>query len=96
MLVTDDAVPRELLTTAEVAAVLRVSPATVGRWVREGKLPAVGTPGGRNRFRPEDVTAFSNAKPVRMTDRERGAAVSRLIVDRLVREMDEQAGGRVD
>lgn len=33
--------PTEYLTTAEVAAELRVNPETVRRWVRDGALPAL-------------------------------------------------------
>lgn len=37
-----------LLTTAEVADLYQVSPATVRRWYREGVLPGVRNPGGGN------------------------------------------------
>jgi excisionase family DNA binding protein len=76
--VTDDATPAGLLTPAEVAAVFRVSPATVARWVRQGKLPAVETPSGRNRFHPDDVAAFSETRVPRTTPRQRAEVVSRL------------------
>ncbi len=33
----------------------RVDPTTVVKWAREGKLPAVLTPGGRRRYRAADV-----------------------------------------
>jgi excisionase family DNA binding protein len=38
------------LTTAEVADVLQVSPKTVTRWAREGKLPHSRTLGGHRRY----------------------------------------------
>ncbi len=76
-----------LLTPAEVAAVFRVSVGTVSRWVREGKLGAVRTPGGRRLFRKEDVDAFTHARAA-----PRRSSVSRSIVDRLAREMDDTAG----
>ncbi len=41
--------PRELLTIAEVAAHYRVSVSTVYRWVAEGRLEVVRTPGGTPR-----------------------------------------------
>lgn len=47
-----------LLTTAEVAARLRVSVATVNRYAREGDLPAIALPGGQRRYRVEDVDAL--------------------------------------
>lgn len=34
----------------EVAALMRVDPKTITRWVHEGRLPAIRTPGGRYRI----------------------------------------------
>jgi excisionase family DNA binding protein len=47
-----------LLTVSEVAQELRVHTATVGRWAREGRVPAIKLPGGTFRFRREDVDAL--------------------------------------
>jgi excisionase family DNA binding protein len=44
-----------LLTPAEVAALFRVSPKTVTRWARAGKLTAMRTLGGHRRFRANEV-----------------------------------------
>lgn len=41
---------REYLTPTEVAHLLRVSPNTVARWARDGKLPCQRTLGGHRRF----------------------------------------------
>lgn len=38
------------IKTAEVARILRVSPKTVSRWAREGRLPHLVTLGGHRRF----------------------------------------------
>jgi excisionase family DNA binding protein len=38
------------LTTAEVAEILYVSPKTVSRWAKEGKLPFMRTLGGHRRY----------------------------------------------
>jgi excisionase family DNA binding protein len=38
--------PDELMTTPEVARILRVSRATVARYVRLGQLPAIRLPSG--------------------------------------------------
>jgi excisionase family DNA binding protein len=38
------------LHTAEVADILHVSPRTVARWAKEGKLPFVKTPSGHRRY----------------------------------------------
>ena len=45
----------DLLTPAEVAALFRVSPKTVTRWARSGKLTALRTLGGHRRFRASEV-----------------------------------------
>ena len=42
-------------TRAEVAGLFEVSPNTVSRWVRGGKIPSVLTPGGRHRYPVEAV-----------------------------------------
>ena len=47
-----------LLTTAEVAARLRVSVATVNRYARDGSLRSVALPGKQRRYRVEDVDAL--------------------------------------
>jgi len=47
-----------LMTPAEVAALFRVSPKTVARWSRAGKLTALRTLGGHRRFRAEEVEAL--------------------------------------
>lgn len=48
-----------LMTTKEVAALFRVDPHTVRKWVREGKLKARRNPGGQEyRFRAADVYAL--------------------------------------
>jgi excisionase family DNA binding protein len=41
------------LHTAEVADLLHVSPKTVSRWAKEGKLPFLKTLGGHRRYYPE-------------------------------------------
>jgi excisionase family DNA binding protein len=45
-----------LLTTAEIAAELRVNVKTVREWARSGRIkPTATTPGGQYRFRLDDV-----------------------------------------
>ena len=48
-------VESDLLTPAEVATLFRVSPKTVTRWARSGKLTALRTLGGHRRFRATEV-----------------------------------------
>jgi excisionase family DNA binding protein len=38
------------IRTAEAAKLLRVSPKTISRWAKQGKLPHVVTLGGHRRF----------------------------------------------
>jgi len=54
------------LTTAEAAAVLKVSAATLKRWTQSGLLPSERTEGGHRRFRAEDVQAL--AEPMERPD----------------------------
>ena len=43
------------LHTAEVADVLHVSPKTVSRWAKEGKLPFLKTLGGHRRYPEAEI-----------------------------------------
>ena len=56
-------VTEPLLTSGEVAALIRVNPKSVTRWVKEGRLTSVRTPGGHHRFRQPDVRAMLNGQP---------------------------------
>lgn len=38
------------LSTGQVAKLFEVSPNTVARWARQGKLPCLTTPSGRRKF----------------------------------------------
>lgn len=53
----------ELLTTAEVAEMLRVSQSTVQRWVQLGQLDAIRLPSGGIRIRREDVDKLLKREP---------------------------------
>lgn len=46
---------KRYLSRREVARLLEVSPHTVYRWTREGRIPYVLTPGGRRRYPREEV-----------------------------------------
>jgi excisionase family DNA binding protein len=43
------------LHTAQVADLLQVSPKTVARWAKEGRLPFVRTLGGHRRYLEADI-----------------------------------------
>jgi excisionase family DNA binding protein len=51
----DERKPHSYLTTAEVDEILHVSPKTVTRWAREGKLPHSRTLGGHRRYPAEAI-----------------------------------------
>ena len=44
-----------LLTARQVAELLAVSPETVLRWTRRGKLPAIKLPSRAIRYRPDEL-----------------------------------------
>lgn len=46
---------REYLRAAEAAAFLNVSPKTVSRWAKEGKIPHIVTLGGHRRFPRREI-----------------------------------------
>lgn len=50
-----------LLTSAAVAAALRVGVSSVKRWTDEGKLPSVRTPGGHRRYELPALHKFASA-----------------------------------
>ena len=52
--------PEPLLTSGEVAALLRVDSKTVTRWAKDGKLDSVRLPGGHHRYRESVVRALLN------------------------------------
>jgi excisionase family DNA binding protein len=45
----------EVLSRSEVAETFGVSPSTITRWAREGKLPCIVTLGGQRRYLRDDV-----------------------------------------
>lgn len=46
---------RRFLSRLEVAQLFEVSPHTVYRWTREGRLPYILTPGGRRRYPKQEI-----------------------------------------
>ena len=47
------------MKTSEVARLLRVSPKTVSRWAKEGRLPHLVTLGGHRRFPAQAIRALA-------------------------------------
>jgi excisionase family DNA binding protein len=59
--------PRSHLRTAEVADILCVSPKTVSRWAKEGKLPFLKTLGGHRRYPAAEIRQLADELQVRPT-----------------------------
>jgi predicted site-specific integrase-resolvase len=60
------------LSRAQVAAISGVSPSTVSRWGREGRLPCIVTLGGQQRYFEHDVAKLAEAAHRRRTAWKRG------------------------
>lgn len=52
---------KRFLTRLDVSTLFEVSPHTVYRWTREGRLPYVLTPGGRRRYPRQEVERLASA-----------------------------------
>jgi excisionase family DNA binding protein len=55
------------LHTAEVADILHVSPKTVSRWAKEGKLPFLKTLGGHRRYPAAEIRQLAEELRVQPT-----------------------------
>ena len=51
---------KRYLSRLEVAVMFEVSPHTVYRWTREGRLPYVMTPGGRRRYPRNEIERLAS------------------------------------
>ena len=52
------------LQSAEVAAILQVSPKTVARWAQQGRLPCQRTLGGHRRYPEPETRALADSMVV--------------------------------
>ena len=59
--------PSPYLRTAEVAVILHVSPKTVARWAKEGRLPFLKTLGGHRRYPAAEIRRLADELQVRPT-----------------------------
>jgi excisionase family DNA binding protein len=55
------------LRTSEVAEILSVSPKTVSRWAKEGKLPFLKTLGGHRRYPEAEIRELAEELRVEAT-----------------------------
>ena len=58
---------RDYLHSAEVAELLHVSPKTVSRWAKDGKLPFLKTLGGHRRYPAAQIRQLAEDLRVRPT-----------------------------
>ena len=65
----DMALETEYVTSGEVAKILRVSPKTVARWAKDGKLPHLVTLGGHRRFPKNAIRRLAEGLRVGEPDR---------------------------
>lgn len=61
---------QKLLTPADAAALLGVSPVTVSKWARKGLLQAHVTPGGHRRFTYAEIRRFARERGMTLFLRE--------------------------
>ena len=54
------AVPRKLVSAAEVASTFNVHPKTVARWAQAGKISHVRTLGGHRRYDANEIDKIIN------------------------------------
>lgn len=57
-----------LLSTAEVANMLKVNDSTVKRWTEKGSLKCIKTPGGHRKYKIKDVVGFMDSFEYDVTD----------------------------
>jgi excisionase family DNA binding protein len=57
------------LRTFEVAEILHVSPKTITRWAKSGKLPYIKTLGGHRRYPADDIHALVRNLTITPEDR---------------------------
>ncbi len=72
--------PKSYLTSSDVARLLRVSPTTVARWTREGRLGCFVTLGGHRRFERSAVDelrkSLEHARVIGPDERSQGIRVA--------------------
>jgi excisionase family DNA binding protein len=65
-----------LLRPSELARVWELHPKTVTLWIREGRLPAIKTPGSQYRVRTDDARAYCEKNGLPMPREARGPVVA--------------------
>jgi excisionase family DNA binding protein len=89
---------KEIFSTHDAARICRVTPMTVIRWIKEGKIPAFKTAGGHRRIQRQDLDRFCRARGIPFLADEDAPAGRILIVDAdpAVRDQVAEAARAVD
>jgi excisionase family DNA binding protein len=56
------------IASAEVARILHVSPKTISRWAKEGRLPFIRTLGGHRRYPKSEIEGLARTLGAPITD----------------------------
>lgn len=59
---TNDVTYEPLLTPAEAARALAITPVTLTRWAQAGKIACIRTPGGHRRYKASEVERIRNGE----------------------------------
>ncbi len=88
---------KDIFSTHDAARVCRVTPMTVIRWIKEGKIPAFKTAGGHRRILRQDLDRFCRSRGIPFLEGE-SAAGKVLVVDAdaAVRDAVVEAARAVD
>jgi excisionase family DNA binding protein len=68
--------PMPLLRPSELARLWELHPKTVYAWIRDGKLPAIKTPGAQYRIRSDDARSYCEKNGLPLPRALRGLAVA--------------------
>lgn len=88
---------KDIFSTHDAARVCRVTPMTVIRWIKEGKIPAFKTAGGHRRILRQDLDRFCRARGIPFLEGD-GATGKVLVIDPdpSVRDVVVEAARAVD
>jgi len=79
----DDALPKvgEYYSTIEIGKMLDVTPSTVWRWIKQGRLNAYNTPGGHRRVPIADLREFIIKNDIPVPTMLSSAVIKLLVID---------------
>src|SRR5687768_1596919 len=72
---------KDIFSTHDAARICRVTPMTVIRWIKEGKLPAFKTAGGHRRILRQDLDRFCRSRGIPFAPDGEQSAGRILVVD---------------